>query len=374
MKKITLLLLILTSSLRTTASGSDNFNWKLGGRLLLDGMYYISHPDTLNHQANIVDMRLAGKVTFGDWYLKLDMGFAGNKVSPKDAYLQYMKNAHCFRAGYMFGFFSLDQSTSTNDFVFNTGANVAEVFYPGRRIGLSYTRTPKHYYFSVGVFMGDDINLKTNVKQGYNLSGRAVWRPIHEESRLLHIGAAGFFKIPDTDQETGIKSITLKSSGLTYLNSPKYQYLTIRDAQNQIQANAECYFFQNKWMIQTEYMMMRINRSLQAKRYKAQGGYIQAGFLLQGHHFGYDATDAVPVMPTDRNSILVVARYNINRLNDDNAHLYGGNQQDFSVGINYYYNQYLSTRLNYSYVQLDSNAPLGKNDIHLIQARIQIKF
>ena len=77
---------------------------------------------------------VTGKADFGDgWYTKLDVGFASNKVRLKDAFLQKTKNGHMLRIGYMIGMFSLDQSVSTNDYLFMTGANVAEIFYPGRR-------------------------------------------------------------------------------------------------------------------------------------------------------------------------------------------------------------------------------------------------
>lgn len=372
-KIITLFALIVCLSIH--AAEPDKLDWKLGGRLLLDGLFYADSPDTLSNQVNIVDIRLCGKVTFGDsWYVKLDMGFTDNKVSPKDAFLQYTKKNNRFRVGYMFGFFSLDQSSSTNDLVFNTLSNVADAFYPGRRIGISYTRSPKKIYLSVGAFVGDNINLKTTVRQGYNFSGRIAWRPVCDDENLLHLGTGIYYRVPDSDKETGMKTITLKAAGVTYLPSPKYQMLVIDNARNQIQTNIECYLFKQKWMFQSEYMMTRISRTGQTRLYTAQGGYAQSAYLIRGNHFGYDATDAIPVMPTDPHSLMIILRYSIDSLNDREANLYGGGQQDFSAGINYYYNQYLSTRLNYSYVCLDRHSPIEKNNISLIQARIQVRF
>ena len=40
-------------------------------------------------KAEITDVRLTGKITLPDeWYTKIDVGFAGNKVSLKDAFVQ----------------------------------------------------------------------------------------------------------------------------------------------------------------------------------------------------------------------------------------------------------------------------------------------
>lgn len=70
---------------------------------------------------------------------KIDVGFASNKVSLKDAFVQKKWGNNNFRIGYMLGMCCIEQSASTNDYVFMTGANAAETFYLGRRVGVSYT-------------------------------------------------------------------------------------------------------------------------------------------------------------------------------------------------------------------------------------------
>ena len=132
------------------------------------------------------------------------------------------------RIGYMIGMFSLDQSVSTNDYLFMTGANVAEIFYPGRRIGASYTWSKSKFYASGSVFCGDGLNFHKNIKQGVNATLRFVYRPLDNAHTLLHIGTGGLYKRPDKNTETGERSISLKGTGDTYL--PYLLYSTRQSA------------------------------------------------------------------------------------------------------------------------------------------------
>lgn len=221
MKHIATLFLILLITLPVFATpDSSPINWKLSGRLLLDGGVYIHSPEALHAGAHISDVRLAAKVRiYSCWYTKIDVGFANNKVTLKDAFTEYGKDGNYFRAGYMLGYYSIDQSTSTNDLIFNTASNVSETFYPDRRIGVSYTRSLPSYYLSAGAFCGDGLSFTETTKPGYNFSGRIVWRPINSSGQLFHIGTGALFKVPDEDTETQAQQIRLKSKGVTYIPS-----------------------------------------------------------------------------------------------------------------------------------------------------------
>lgn len=376
MKNRVLFVLFLFSSLTLYAGNSASpANIRLSGRLFLDGGIYTNPPAGLHAGVGIPDIRLGAKVNIlSNWYTKIDIGFAKNKVALKDAFVQYSKNENYFRLGYMIGYFSLEESNSTNDYIFHTAANVAETFYPGRRIGVSYTRSVADYYFSVGAFCGDGLNFSENIRQGYNFTGRGVWRPFHMPHKLLHIGAGTLFKVPDKNTDTGTSPLTLGSKGVTYLASPQTVGLTFADVSQEIQANVECLAFVDKWMFQSEYLWTGVKQKGIKEVYHANGGYVQTGFLLKGSQLNYDETDALAIMPSDPHSILLICRYNCTDLNDYSAALFGGKQHDVSVGINYYFNQYICSKLNYSQVWLDEFSGLGKKRFGMVQARLQVRF
>lgn len=376
MKQITTLFLILLTTIPIFAvPDSSPIDWRVSGRLLLDGGAYIHSPKTLHAGTHISDVRLAAKVRiYSYWYTKIDVGFANNKVTLKDAFTEYGKDGNYFRAGYMLGYYSIDQSTSTNDLVFNTASNVSETFYPDRRIGVSYTRSLPSYYLSAGAFCGDGLSFSETTRAGYNFSGRAVWRPLNTSEVLLHIGAGALFKVPDKDTETGLQQIRLKSKGVTYIPSPRPLDLAFDHVKDQIQSNIECLLFRKKWLLQTEFLYTKIHQKDIRPSYSAHGGYILGGFLLKGNKYAYDALDAVPVMPQEPHSILLACRYNYTNLNDFSSHITGGSQHDLSIGINYYFNTYISSRLNYAHLWMDKYSLLGKCGINMMQVRLQVRF
>ena len=373
MKKIKLLPLLLLLPCQTVFGQAEKLNWRLSGRFHFDGVGYVSAPDTLSHQLDLVDVRLGGKVTMGNWYLNLDVCYSNNKVSIKDAFLQYSKNNHYFRAGHQYVFTGIDQPNSSNDMLLNATSNIGGFLDNGRRLGFTYTRAVPNYYLTAGVFMGDDIHVRSTVKQGYSAVLRTLWRPINEEYRLFHVGISGLYKVPNELKGTDYKNITFSNRGAVRSKGPELHYLAINNAKKQVQCVGEFYGFHRKWMAMGEYYWTRVNRR-DAIAYKAHGGYLEGGYLLKGKHFGYDQVDAFPMMPTDKGSVLLVARYNQSQMNDEKSGLYAGNQKDFSIGVDYFYNKHISTRLNYSYVKLDEHSTIGKEDLHVIQCRLQFRF
>ena len=355
---------------------AEGIKVKVSGRLHLDASTYFNAPDTLSTRLDITELRLAAKVTYKEWYLKLDVGFAQNKLKIKDAFAQWHHKGHCLRAGYMLGFFGIDQSISTNDFTFNSGANICETYYNGRHNGISYTYSIPHWYISAGMFIGDGLVYNANTKPGQNASLRALWRPINRDKNILHLGCSGIVRRPDLNRTTGLRPITISSKGVTYTASPALQHLIISDATTQYEAGAEIFYTHYKLLVQAEYLFMAVQRK-NAQTYCTNGGYLQLGWLIKGTQYNYDNLDALPYRPTDNGSLLMILRYNINNLNDMKTGLIGGNQQDLSIGLNYYINRYFCTHLNYTWLHLyDSpiNLRTSPLDIHQLQCKLQFAF
>lgn len=347
--------------------------YNLGGRLFIDGGSFIASPNNFNSGISITDLRLTGKVALeDDWSVKLDVGFAYNNVSLKDAFIQKINgHKHLFRLGYMIGMFSLDQSSSTNDYLFLTGANVAETFYPGRRIGIAYTYFSPCYYISVGAFCGDGLNFQKTIKQGFNFTLRGVYRPIIKDDKLLHFGIGGLFRHPDRNIETNERTVVFRSRGVTYQNVPYILDECIKDVNTEFQYNIEMIGHCGKFFFQAEYLQMYINSMIGIK-YKAKGGYAEGGLFLLGKNFKYDVMDAMQICPNEVNSLALFGRFSYTDLDD--IVWKGGNQYDVSLGMNYYLNKNIIFRINYSYLWTNKNAAVPSETWNMLQTRVQIKF
>ena len=370
-------LLLFTTALlapNLVANNPDKVSLKMNGRLFIDGGLYMNSPATLTNKTHLSDVRIGAKLKYQNWYTKVDVGFANKKVSLKDAFIQYNIKNNYLRGGYMLGFFSLDQSASSNDYIFNTGSPIAETFYPGRHTGLSYTYSTNALYASTGAFLGNELVTDTQTEAGYSYTARAVWRPHHTVGDIIHIGGGFQYKVPDKNIETGLRPLELVNKGGTYIPAPALNSIAFANTEYQTQANIECLIQQNRWFVQGEYIWMNIQQEAIKSAYLAQGGYIQGGYLLKGTTYGYDMLDAVAIKPISPNSILLACRFNYTNLNSNKTKQYGGDQKDITLGVNYYFNRYLSSRLNYSHLWLDEHSLFGKCQINQIQIRLQAQF
>ncbi len=83
---------IILICMATDISAQEKLKVNLSGCILLDGISFMNNRTTMTGKNGIPDLRLVEKATYDNWYGKLNIGFAGNKVSVKDAYLQYWKS------------------------------------------------------------------------------------------------------------------------------------------------------------------------------------------------------------------------------------------------------------------------------------------
>lgn len=352
-------------------SASAGESVKLGGRLFVDGGFFTKASNSACAKTEITDVRLTGKITLPDgWYTKIDVGFAGNEISLKDAFVQKNWGNNNIRVGYMLGLCCIEQSASTNDYVFMTGANAAETFYLGRRVGASYTFSRDKYYCSAGAFCGDGLSYSDKDSPGYNATLRGVVRPLNETGNLLHLGIGGLFRRPDKMKEQNGRLASFSSSGVTYLSVPSILDIEIDNVKHTFQWNLEALYLSRRYFLQGEYLSMNV-RSSRPTCYQPWGAYIQGGFLIKGNCFNYDEWDALPLVPKESKSLLLSGRINVTSLND--GLIRGGIQQDITVGLNYYLNKYLTFKLNGSVVWTKDMEEVKKS-FGVLQTRLQVRF
>lgn len=353
------------------AFAGDGISVKLGGRLFVDGGFFTETACPAYARMGITEVRLTGKMNLpGDWYTKIDVGFAGNKVSLKDAFAQKTWGSNMFRAGYMLGMCSIEQSSSTNDLVFMTAANAAETFYLGRRVGITYTHSRDNYYLSAGGFCGDGLASSDKIVPGYNMTVRGVFRPLNKEGERLHVGLGGLYRKPDREKTLTYGSACFQSNGVTYLSVPSVLEVGVDRVKHTFQWNVEVVYLSRRYFLQGEYLSMNVQRA-EAACYQPWGAYLQGGFLIKGSFFNYDEWDALPLTPKEDKSLLLSGRINITTLNDGLVR--GGLQKDVTVGLNYYMNKYVILKLNGSVVRTEEKEGLKKT-FGVLQTRLQVRF
>ena len=87
LSKSSLCLLAVVTSLTATAQEtlSDKLQYKVTGRMLMDGGVYLRNDNHFGNGMEFNDLRVGMKATYQRWDMKVEIGYVGSKVSIKDA-------------------------------------------------------------------------------------------------------------------------------------------------------------------------------------------------------------------------------------------------------------------------------------------------
>ena len=176
------------------SNSKENLNFTIGARFMMDGAYYHSDFTPVKSGAAITDARIRTSMSYEDWYFYADFDFSKGKFSQKNIFLQYSlegaKGTHRFKAGYYNNPASMANNTSRGSLHFISRSAAANAFSPSRELGLSYIFYNNHFFANQGVFAENKYNDQPSGYQGMSFGGRWVWRPINNEDRTFHVGAA----------------------------------------------------------------------------------------------------------------------------------------------------------------------------------------
>ena len=101
LSKSSLCLLAVVTSLTATAQEtlSDKLQYKVTGRMLMDGGVYLRNDNHFGNGTEFNDLRVGMKATYQRWDMKVEIGYVGSKVSIKDAFATYTSGKHIIQVG-----------------------------------------------------------------------------------------------------------------------------------------------------------------------------------------------------------------------------------------------------------------------------------
>jgi len=411
------------------ASEDGQYKWAFGGRTYMDAVYYMDDATDLSSRTNISDVRLYGVATWGQWDAKINFNFAKNKISAKDVYLNYRFNKNTsVKFGNFFEPFGIQGSISSKNTRFIGSSNSGQAFGISRSIGIAATNYTDMYFISAGVFAGRMNNPKMG-DGGFSVTGKAVYTPINEEGMLFHIGASASYRLPDANGFDSKYNDDDYNREVKYAAGPEHKFLNahVGNAGTEVKFNAEILATYGSFLLQGEYYMNKVNRrdnydlqfehsepSFGWKQSKAEdlrdwygeqrdiktkGYYAQLGFLI-GDEYSYNSASAYLNRPK-AGSIEILARMNNTNLNDidgifmqdkfwnaglnangsdkrsagqPNHSVGGGESTDYSVALNYYINNNVMFKLNYTMMDIDNVYYRMDDKISYLQARLQLNF
>lgn len=356
----------------TLKSEKGDFEARLIGRALFDGGVFFSDKTDLGNSLEVYDVRLGTVMRFQNhWTGKIELGFAKSKVSMKDVYIEYSDGKNVFKVGHYFEPFSLEYRIGTSDMKFNGAAVTGVILGDRRRLGVSYTYNCDELNVSGGVFSDKDVDNTEKGDEGFAFSGRVLYRPYLQKKNAIHVGVSSRFGVLGEAEKN---LLTYSAGAPSNLLPENFLKAEVTEAINEWKFGAEVIMVLDKWYFQSEYLMARVNRKASVENYIGKGWYAQVGYALLDGRYGYNKMSGMASAPGP-GSLEILCRYNITDMNDKDAGIMGGKQNDFTVGGIYYFNKYVAAKMSYSLVSLDKHAQVdGKQTFGMIQGRIQLSF
>lgn len=327
----------------------------------------------------VEDFRVGFKAVYDRFEIKVDVGLGGGKVAIKDFFVNYAFKSSTLSVGNAYEPFSMDMLISTYDMRFNQSASTVLAMTNSRRMGITYHLHTPLFYYAIGAYSDNDINKlgSSELKQSYAATTRLVYRPVREAGKLVHVGGALSLRTPDSEENNtaSYRTTSISSCGVTSMFGENLLSAEVTESKLQVKSLVEFLAYYRKFLFQTEYMRSDVRRHNGLPAYSSQGAYLQMCYLLKGNAYGYDEAYAIPTRPVDKGSVELAFRLNHTDLNDTKTAIYGGSHTDLSLGLNYYFNPYLSVKLNGSYTFVGNHCnPYYKKDFFLVQTRLQYIF
>jgi phosphate-selective porin OprO/OprP len=365
------------------SSDDGKFETTLGGRVQVDAAWY--NEDNVDLGGNGTEFRRARlfvKGTMYDvWQYKGQYDFAGNETTMKDAYIRYAGFPFKITVGQFKQPFGLEELTSSKYITFMERALPTEAFATSRRIGLGTNYAADDWTLAASVYgreEGDDT--QGDGDEGYGLGARLTWAPWNEKTRLLHLGIAGAYENPN-------------DNAMRFRARPEWHQANTRlvdtggipDPDEFTRYGLEAATVFGPFSLQGEYIGVSAE-SETVDDADFDGWYVYGSWFLTGESRNYKKGAFSRVTPKSTvgkggglGAWELAVRYSTIDLDDGG--IQGGEEDNITVGLNWYATKYVRFMANYVMADADPvrsglvvPGQYDDDDHDVFQVRAQIDF
>ncbi len=374
----------------TFTSEDGAFSFKVRGRFEADLGFYDVREGTrqFSNGTEIRRLRLGIEGTaFKDWFYRAEVDLAkgsrtdntGNELDVKEAIIQYRgfanKNTR-LTVGQHKTPNSLEQLTSSTQLTFLERATPVNAFTDritaggDFKSGVSASFGGEQWTATVGAF-GENFAVTSSgiTDEGWGGHARLTYAPILEKGRILHLGASGYLRKVGTNGSVRFRDrpeVTVDGTRLVdtgAILADDYNFL-----------GAEVAGVWGPLFVQAEYLRTNVDRSAPGlSNVTFDGGYVTVSYLLTGETRGYRNGLISRVSPANPFSLSkgqwgafeLAGRFSTVDLNDDNIR--GGKQDNFTLGLNWYFNQNFRTQFNWVRFDAERGIEVTKGDAFAVR-------
>ena len=341
-------------------SKDGDFVWRLGGRIQVDAALYDNDDGTsdLDSGSEFRRARLEMQGTvWRAWDFKLQYDFTDTGAEGiRDAYIRYT-GFKPYLTGITVGQFkepfSLEELTSSKYISFMERA-LPNAFAPARSRGFGAHATLADQLTAAAGFFGEGVDtdeFDSDVSEGYAGTGRLTFSPIHTATRVVHLGGAGTWRTPDEGD-----MIRFRQRPESHVTDTRLVNTDFIDANDFTRYGAEAAVVYGPLSVQGEWIGAHVNRQMAGPDVQFAGWYVFGSWFLTGESRPYEFKEGTfgnlkPKSVVGKGGYgawEVLARYSELDLNDHDIE--GGEEQDVTLGLNWYPTSNLRFLLNYVWV------------------------
>lgn len=367
------------SATASTFSLQNGLKLTLGGYIQADASIFRGDAENLQSGTKIPNTQIALTAQYGQhWELNLSYNLAdtGSNISNglDTANIDYIFNPlFTLELGQFSPAFGLENDSDIPAFTFIQGALPVNTFFPQYGQGVTSSLASQSMAGTISVFGPgtQQQNAGTSGHSPYGATLRLFFAPAHTSTEVLHFGLSGWFQQSDGSKTISF-STTPESNPVndgTLLNTGE-----INNTDDFKSLDGEFALEHGPWEAQAEYFKTWLNRESGNSDPNFNGYYLTTSYFFTGesrtYSFPAGAFTGISKINSRAGAWQAALRYS--KLNLKNSGINGGEEDNTTLGLNWYANQHIEFMLNYIRANADP-ASDGTNktaNIGALQAQV----
>lgn len=346
-------LLALSLAGATAHAAPADISIDLRGRFHADAAYHDEDDVRLDDGFSNRASRIGISGRLDDWSILIEYDFAENGTTANDVKLGRRIGPGTLNIGQFKLPMGLGELTSSNSLTFMERSSANTAILDGRRLGIGYDYFADTHGIQAMVY-GRAIGGREDGDMPMGIAARAFYSPSAGTDGRLHVGASAAYE--DRQDYAGVRyrdRPEVRPDGNRLIDTG-----TIPDASATLKYALELAYQAGPFSAEAEYFGVAVDTDSGSDP-TFTGYHLQAGYVLTGESRGYRDGVFRGITPASRSGAWeVAARYSSVDLID--AGFQGGEQQNLTLGVNYYVTANIRFMANYIRVDVkDSGASVG---------------